>query len=106
MRRLKVGDLVRVTAGRDKGKEGRVQRILDHENRVLVEGINVRVRHTRPSQLNTEGGRLEKEMPIHLSNVMPLNADGKPTRVKAMISEVDGKQVKNRVAVGGGELKS
>ncbi len=70
---------------------------------VIVEGLNKIVRHTRPSQLNTEGGRIEKEAPLHVSKVMPLDADSdKPTRVKVVVDE---EGVKQRVAVSGSELK-
>ncbi len=59
-----------------------------------------------PNQQNVEGGRIEKEAPIHISNVMPIDAtSGKPTRVKAAYTEEDGKQVKSRAAVSGAELK-
>jgi len=107
MQRLHVGDLVQVTAGKDKGKSGKITRILKNEDRVLVEGINIVVRHTRPDQRNTEGGRIEREAPIHVSNVMPIDVDsGKPTRVKLVVEEEDGKHTKKRVAVSGAELKT
>ena len=106
MQRLHVGDLVQVITGRERGKTGRISRLLSNEGRVIVEGLNKVVRHTRPNQQNVEGGRIEKEASIHMSNVMPLDADsGKPTRVKAGYTEEDGKQSKRRVAVGGAELK-
>ena len=70
MQRIKVGDLVQVVAGRDRGKTGKVQRIYGNKQRVLVEGVNVRVKHQKPTQRNTEGGRISSEVPIHLSNVM------------------------------------
>lgn len=103
MQRLKVGDLVQVMAGKDKGKRGKLTKLLKSDDRVIVEGLNKVVRHTRPNQLNTEGGRIEKEAPLHASNVMPIDADSdKPTRVKTLVDE-DGK--KRRVAVSGAELK-
>ena len=103
MQRLRVGDLVEVTAGKEKGKRGKLQKILKSEGRVIVEGLNMVVRHTRPNQRNTEGGRIEKESPIAISNVMPIDADSdKPTRVKIVVDE-DGK--KRRVAKSGAELK-
>jgi large subunit ribosomal protein L24 len=104
MNRLKVGDFVQVTAGKDKGKRGRITRILKDEDKVLVEGLNMVVRHQRPNQLNTEGGRIEKEAPLHASKVMPIDADSdKPTRVKIVVDE-DGK--KQRVAKSGAALKT
>jgi large subunit ribosomal protein L24 len=103
MQRLRVGDLVQVMAGKDKGKRGKVAKLLKADDRVVVEGLNMVVRHTRPNQLNTEGGRIEKEAPLHVSNVMPIDADSdKPTRVKILVQD-DGK--KKRVAVSGAELK-
>ncbi len=78
---IKKGDRVRVIAGNSKGSEGKVLRIFRERERVIVEGVNVRVRHTRPSQTNPQGGRIEREMPIHASNVMPLDSSGNPTRV-------------------------
>jgi large subunit ribosomal protein L24 len=107
MNRLKVGDLVQVIAGKDKGKRGKVTRIYDsindRDNRVLVEGLNMVVRHTRPNQRNTEGGRIDKEAPIHVSNVMPVDADSdKPTRMKVAI---DDEGNKTRVATSGAALK-
>ncbi|MCC6526231.1 MAG: 50S ribosomal protein L24 [Polyangiaceae bacterium] len=105
MRRLKVGDLVKVIAGKDKGKEGRVTRILRDDDRVVVEGLNKVVRHTKPNQRDREGGKREKEAPMHISNVMPLDAStGKPTRVTSKVAD-DGKR--QRVArKTGAELKS
>lgn len=103
MNRLKVGDLVQVVAGKDKGKRGKVTKLLKSGDRVLVEGLNMVVRHQRPNQLNTEGGRLEKEAPLHVSNVMPIDADSdKPTRVKIVVDD-DGN--KSRVAKSGAALK-
>jgi large subunit ribosomal protein L24 len=67
--RIKRGDQVVVLAGKYRGKAGRVLRILPKKNRLVVEGINVIRRHTRPSQRNPKGGILEKEAPIHISNV-------------------------------------
>jgi len=104
MQRLKVGDLVQVIAGRDKGKRGKVQRILHKEDRVLVEGLNKVTRHQKPNQRDQQGGRLEREAPIHVSNVMPIDADSdRPTRVKSTIVDDVGKQ---RVAVSGAGLKT
>lgn len=103
MQRLRIGDLVEVTTGKDKGKRGKVTKFHKSDNRVTVEGLNMVVRHTRPNQLNTEGGRIEKEAPLHISNVMPIDADSdKPTRVKTAVDE-EGR--KRRVAVSGAELK-
>lgn len=103
MQRLKVGDLVQVIAGKDKGKRGKVTKLTKSRDRVFVEGINVVVRHTRPNQRNTEGGRLSKEMSIHVSNVMPVDGESdKPTRVKVSVDDDGNKSV---VAVSGNALK-
>ena len=102
MSRLKVGDLVQVTHGRDKGKQGRLTRILVDDDRVIVEGINMVTRSQRPTARNQQGGQIRKEASIHASNVMPVDPEtGKPTRVKH--TEVDGK--KTRVGKSGKEIK-
>src|SRR6058998_4099656 len=94
-RHIKTGDVVMVIAGADKGRTGRVMRVLTDKDRVVVEGVNRVWKHVRPSQRNPQGGRIQKDAPIHLSNVMPLDpASGKGTRVK--FEERDG--VKHRIA--------
>lgn len=75
------GDRVRVISGNYKGYEGKVLRVFRKKERVIVEGVNVRLRHTKPSPANPQGGRFEREMPIHASNVMPLDSEGNLTRV-------------------------
>ncbi|RYE81762.1 MAG: 50S ribosomal protein L24 [Myxococcales bacterium] len=102
MNRLRVGDQVMVISGKDKGKSGRVARLFLDSDRVIVEGLNMVKRHTKPSPLNqNQGGILDKEMPLHTSNVMPIDPQsGKPTRVK--IKDVDGKKV--RVGKSGAAL--
>jgi ribosomal protein L24, bacterial/organelle len=68
--RIHKDDIVVVTVGKDKGKEGRVLKLLRKSDRVLVEGVNIVVRHTKPNpQLQQPGGRIEKPMPVHVSNV-------------------------------------
>ena len=79
--KIKKGDRVVVLTGKDKGKTGNVTRVFPKENRVLVEGINMVQRHTRPTQLDPQGGIKHKEAPLHLSNVAIVDANGKPTRV-------------------------
>jgi large subunit ribosomal protein L24 len=78
---VKKGDDVRVTAGNYNGVEGRILKVFPEEDRVIVEGVNVRVHHMQPSQQNPDGGRVEKELPIHVSNVMPIDSNGDTTRV-------------------------
>lgn len=68
--RIKSGDTVLVIAGKDKGKKGKVTRVFPREGRVIVEGVNIVKRHTRPSAKVMQGGILEKAAPIHISNVM------------------------------------
>ncbi len=80
MRKIKKGDTVKVIAGKDKDKQGKVLEVYAKDNRILVEDVNVVTRHTKPSMSNQEGGIVEKEAPIHVSNVM-LVYKGTPTRV-------------------------
>ncbi|CAN5678854.1 hypothetical protein BH23GEM9_BH23GEM9_19450 [soil metagenome] len=93
------GDRVRVIRGNFAGQEGTVLRVLTKENRVVVEGVNMRKRHMRPTQANAEGGIVTFEAPIHASNVMLLDTNGEPTRVRAHF-DADG--TKERVAVKSG----
>ena len=67
---VKKGDTVQVIAGDDRGKTGRVLKTFPEKNRVIVEGVNFIVRHTKPTQVNPRGGRVEKEAPFHASNVV------------------------------------
>ncbi|MEM1269034.1 MAG: 50S ribosomal protein L24 [Bacteroidota bacterium] len=64
-----------------KGSTGKVLKVYPDTDRVIIEGINMRIRHQKPSQLYPQGGRVEQEMPIHVSNVMPVDSNGNPTRV-------------------------
>ncbi len=66
---VKKGDTVVVLTGTTRGKTGRVLKVLPEKNKVIVEGLNFVTRHTRPTQTNPQGGRLEKEAPMHASNV-------------------------------------
>ena len=77
---FKVGDKVKILAGKDKGKEGKVLAVNVKDNTVLVENVNMVTKHTKPSAANQNGGIVTKEAPLHISNVM-LMADGKATRV-------------------------
>jgi large subunit ribosomal protein L24 len=102
---VKKGDRVRVIAGNYKGLEGRVLRVYPETERVIVEGVNIRVRHTRPNAANPQGGRIEREMPIHASNCMPLDHNGNPTRIgRKRVTAIDtGKSRWVRVAKTTGE---
>jgi large subunit ribosomal protein L24 len=81
--RIRKGDNVVVISGKDKGKTGKVTRVLVEENRVVVEGVNLIKRHTRPTPRNPSGGIVEREQAIHASKVMPVDPKtGKGTRVR------------------------
>jgi len=92
---LKIGDKVVVIAGKDKGKTGKIIKILKVKNRVLIEGINIIKKHQKPDAQNENGGIIEIEAPIHMSNVMIADANGKGIRVGHAIDK-SGK--KHRVA--------
>lgn len=98
-------DQVIVIAGDHKGEKGRVLRVDRDKQLVVVQGVNMVYRHTRPSRRNPQGGRIRKEMPIHISNVQPVDPkSGKGTRVRfAVETDESGKVVrKARVAKGSG----
>lgn len=97
---VKKGDKVVVISGKDKGKQGTILTAYPKKNRVLVEGVNIVKKHSKPSQANPQGGILSLEAAIHVSNVMPIDPKtGKPTRVGYKIE--NGKKV--RVAKISGE---
>jgi len=99
MDRLVLGDQVVVISGKDKGKKGRVTKVIKDRNLVVVEGVNLVTKHEKPNQRNQEGGRFQREAPIDASKVMPIDpTTGKGTRVKVKVGE-DGK--KSRVAKSG-----
>ena len=79
--KIKKGDRVVLLTGKDKGRQGAVLKILPKDNRVVVEGLNMVQRHTRPSQADPQGGIKHKEASLHLSNVAIVDANGKATRV-------------------------
>lgn len=89
--KIKVGDTVRVIAGKNKGKEGKVTAIDKKNGRVTVEGANMVTKHMKPSMANPNGGIVQKEAPIDVSNVM-LVVDGQTTRVGFSVQ--DGKKVR------------
>lgn len=95
---VKKGDKVRVISGKDKGKTGVILAAYPKDSRVLVEGVNIVKKHSKPSQVNPQGGIISFEAPIHVSNVMPIDPkSGNPTRVG--YTTVDGNKV--RVAKSG-----
>jgi large subunit ribosomal protein L24 len=100
-RHIKKGDTVVVIAGADKGKTGEVLRVDPKNDRVLVQGVNTVYRHMRPSRQHPQGGRMQKEMPVHISNVLPVDPEtSKPTRVGFKVNE-DGS--KERIAKKSGK---
>lgn len=81
-RHVRKGDLVEVIAGDDRGRRGKVLSVDPEKNLVVVQGINLVYRHVRPSRKNPQGGRLQKEAPIHISNVLPVDPKtDRPSRV-------------------------
>ena len=89
--KLRKGDTVIVLAGKDKGKTGEITSVDPVAGKAIVDGVNVAIRHTRQSQ-NSQGGRLPKAMPIQLSNLAIVDANGKASRVG--FREEDGKKVR------------
>jgi large subunit ribosomal protein L24 len=79
--KIKKGDRVMVLAGKDKGRQGNVLKVLPKDERVVVEGLNMVQRHTRPTQMDPQGGIKNKEAPLHVSNVAVVDSKGKATRV-------------------------
>ncbi|MGI6713670.1 MAG: 50S ribosomal protein L24 [Bacilli bacterium] len=101
--KIKVGDKVQIIAGADKGKEGVVQKVYPKLGRVVVEGVNVRKKHRKPTQQNPEGSILEIYAPIHVSNVAIIDPKTKkPTRIRYQLDEKTGK--KFRVSTAGNKL--
>ncbi len=78
--KLKKGDKVVVIAGKDKGRQGEITRVLPADGKAVVSGVNVAIRHTKQGA-QAQGGRIAKELPIQLSNLALLDSNGKPTRV-------------------------
>ncbi len=79
---VKKGDIVEVIAGEDKGKRGRVLKVLRKKDKVIVEGVNIVYKHKKPTSPDAEGNIVQQEAPIHISNVLPICPEtGKPTRV-------------------------
>ena len=96
---IKKGDTVYVNAGNDKGKTGKVLEVLRDKDRVIVEGVNMVSKHTKPNPKAPQGGIIKQEAGLHISNVQLVDNAGKPTKVAH--KEVDGKKV--RIAKTTGE---
>jgi large subunit ribosomal protein L24 len=95
--KLKKGDKVIVLAGKDRGKQGEITRVMPKENKAIVDGINIAIRHTRQTAQG-QGGRIPTPMPIDLSNLAILDGQGKPTRVGFRLE--DGKKIRYAKSTG------
>lgn len=91
---LRVDDQVEIIAGKDKGRVGKITRVLPNEDKAIVESLNMIKRHTKPNMANQQGGIIEKEAPIHVSNLMLVCSKcAKPVRIKMNVLE-DGSKVR------------
>jgi large subunit ribosomal protein L24 len=95
--KIRKGDKVRVLAGKDKGREGEIVRVMPKDGKAVVDGVNVAIRHRRQSQ-SEQGGRVPVAMPIDLSNLALIDKDGKATRVGFRVEE--GKKVRYAKTTG------
>ena len=93
MARIRKDDLIEVTAGNDRGTRGRVLKIIPKKNRVLIQGVNLRWKHMRKSQQSPQGGRIRKEIPIHVSNVMLID-ETSDSATRIGYERIDGKKVR------------
>ena len=99
---VKKGDTVEIIAGDHKGATGRVLRVIPEKSRVVVQGHNIVKKHVRPSRKNPQGGRINVEQPIHMSNVLPVSPKtSKGSRVRYRVDQRGGKK---RLAVDGTEI--
>jgi large subunit ribosomal protein L24 len=99
---IKKGDIVEIISGDHKGATGRVLRVISGKHRVVVQGHNIAKKHVRPSRKNPQGGRINVEQPIHMSNVLPVNPkSSRGSRVRYKLSNDGGKK---RLAVDGTEI--
>ena len=105
--KIRKNDMVMIISGNDRGKTGKVLKVFPKKYRLIVEGINLRKRHTKPNQKNPQGGILEKEASVHASNVMILDPkSNEPTRIgsRIILDEKTGKKKIARVAKVSGEM--
>ena len=99
---IKKGDIVEIISGDHKGATGRVLRVIPDKHRVVVQGHNIVKKHVRPSRKNPQGGRINVEQPIHMSNVLPVNPkSSRGSRVRYKLSKDGGKK---RLSVDGTEI--
>ena len=94
--KIKVGDMVQVITGSNKGKEGKVLNILKKDNRVVSEGVNLVKKHVKPNASNETGGILEVEAPIHISNVKVINKKEVKKEAKKAVKEVKAKKTSKK----------
>ena len=90
--KLKKQDLVKVITGKSKGTTGRIIQVFEAEGRVLVEGVNKAKKHQKPGRGSEKGGIIEKEMPVHISNVMLVNKGNEPVKVRKIVE--NGKRIR------------
>lgn len=99
---VKKGDIVQIISGDNKGATGKVLRVIPEKDRVVVQGHNLAKKHVRPSRRNPQGGQINVEQPIHISNVLPVSTKtSKPSRIRFKLGK-DGS--KKRVTVDGTEI--
>ena len=104
--RLKKNDRVRVISGNHRGKEGKILKIFRDKKRIIVEGVNIIKRHTRPTQKNPQGGITQKEAPIHISNIMLIDPkSNEPSRIgMQIITDDSGNRKRMRYGKKSGEI--
>jgi large subunit ribosomal protein L24 len=105
--KIRKNDNVMVIAGNDKGRTGKVLKVFPKTSRLIIEGINLRKKHTKPTQRAPQGGIQEKEAPIHISNVMILDPkSNEPTRIgsKIILDDKTGKKKIARISRVSGEM--
>ncbi len=103
MQRLRVGDVVQVISGDDAGKQGTITKLLQDEEKAVVEGLNLKTKHQKPNARNQQGGKTTIEAPMHMSKLMLIDPETKkPTRVR--FQEKDGKKV--RIAKSGAVIEA
>ena len=98
-RHVRKGDKVMIISGSHKGKTGTIMRVITKSDRVVITGLNLRTKHLKPTRLSPQGGIVTREAPIHMSNVMPVDSSGKPTRVR-FETKPDGSKVRLAVTTG------
>ena len=99
--KLRQGDEVMVIHGKDAGRQSRIARVFPKKNKIIVEGINTAKRHQRPTGQTMQGGIIDKDMPIDVSNVMIVCKDCGPTRIGARFDAKSGEKVRTCVKCGG-----